>query len=57
MGVQREPFVGMIVRNWYAVEIDVLVRVRTLGEVVVVQRADNRHGKREQRNGEEQHPA
>ena len=37
MGVQYEPFVRVIVRNWCAVEIDVVVGVRALGEVVVVQ--------------------
>lgn len=47
MGVQREPFVRVIVRNGCAVEINVVVVVSALGEVVVIHRADDRQDQRE----------
>ena len=57
MGVQCEPIVGVMVRNGAAVEINVGVGVGALRKVVVIQRADDGQSQREQRSGEEQHPA
>ncbi len=57
MGVECKPFVGMVVSDANAVEINVIVGVGTLREVVVIQRADDGQSQRKQRGGEEQHPA
>lgn len=47
MGVECKPFVGMVVIDADAAEIDVVVSVVTLGEVVVIQRANYGQNQRE----------
>lgn len=47
VGVQRDPFVGVIVGYGGAVEVDMVVVVSTLGEVVVIHRADYGQNQRE----------
>ena len=47
MGVECKPFVGMVVSDGDAVEINVVVVVSALGEVVVIQRADDGQDQRE----------
>ena len=47
VGVQREPFIGVMVRDGGAVEVDMVVAVGTLGEVVIVKRTDDGQNQRE----------
>ena len=48
---------GMVVGCGAPVQVNVPVRVRTFGEVVVVQRADDGQRKSEQRQRQQQYPA
>ena len=55
MRVEREPIVGVAVGYGHAVQVNVVVAVRTLREVVIIQWADDGQSQREQRGGEGKH--
>lgn len=57
MGVEREPCVGVIVRNRRAVEVNVAVSVRTLGEMMVVQWPECGQNQGNQCGSQGQHPS